>query len=200
MKKNFLTVVLGLIFLAAPAFSADGLDDLDYNFIDNAFQNPNPTTNKQFEEVMDKFENREPKGFFYNLKKFFNRDNPEYDSELKKRYEEPNNQPLRIKEAPESKPTVTIGGDFSDSRGKKLEAGHYQVDFKKGYDENPDYYTIILMQGNTKAADIKAIPYEDDWETPAVVYSRIENVQDGLIRLIYANLDITIQGYIRLDN
>lgn len=199
-SKIFFLFATAVIFSASAAFGADGLDDLDYDFINNAFQNPNPTTNKQFEEVMERFENQEPRGIFYKMKKFFNKNNPEYDKEFKKQYESPNNQPLRIKDAPQSKPTVTIGADFTDSKGKRLEAGHYQVDFKKGYDENPDCYTIMLLQGNTKAADIKAIAYEDDWETPAVVYSRVENVQDDLIRLIYSNLDVTIQGYIRLKH
>lgn len=201
--KKVLQIFIFLLFFGAfftcnKAFGADSLDDLDYDFLNNAFSNPNPTTNKQFEDVMQKLENQEPRGLFYRIKKFFNRNNPEFDKDFKKRYEGVNNQPLRIKEAPESKPTVVIGADFSDSKGKKLEAGHYQVDFKEEYDGNTDYYTIILLQGNTKAAEIKAIAYEDDWETPAVVYSRIQNVQKDLIRLIYSNLDVTIQGYIRL--
>ena len=55
------------------------------------------------------------------------------------------------------------------------------------------------MQGKTRVAEIKAIPYEDDWETPAVVYARTQIVQDDLVRIIYANIDITIQGYVRLQ-
>ena len=110
-------------------------------------------------------------------------------------YENPNNQPARIKDAPESKPTITIGANFYDSTGKLLEAGHYQADYK----EANGTYTISLLQGKTRVAEIKAIPYEDDWETPAVVYARTQIVQDDLVRIIYANIDITIQGYVRLQ-
>jgi len=191
-KKIFFAVFLCANLLLLPAYSED-MTDFDYNFIDNAFSNPNPTTNKQFEEVMKRYE-REPNGLIYKMKKFFNRNNPEYDREFKKKYEAEGNQPLRIKDAPESKPTVTIGGDFYDSNGKILEAGHYQVDFTK----EGGVFKIHLLQGNTRVADIKAIPYEDDWETPAVVYSRVVSVRDDLIRIVYANIDITLQGYIRL--
>ena len=183
-------------FFIIPASSlySEDMTDFDYQFLDNAFSNPNPTTNKQFEEVMQRYE-QEPNGVFYKLKRFLNRNNPEYDKHLKKMYENPNNQPARIKDAPESKPTITIGANFYDSTGKLLEAGHYQADYK----EANGTYTISLLQGKTRVAEIKAIPYEDDWETPAVVYARTQIVQDDLVRIIYANIDITIQGYVRLQ-
>ncbi len=197
LLKLFICTFL-CIFFCHSTHAADDMTDFDYDFIDNAFSNPNPSTNKQFEEVMKQYENREPTGIFYKMRKFFNRDNPEFDKTFKKQYENPNNQPLRIKDAPADKPSITIGADFYDSTGKTLEAGHYQADFKQGYGNNNDMYTISLLQGNTRVADIKAIPYQDDWETPAVVYCRTENVHENLIRIIYSNLDITILGYIKL--
>lgn len=199
--KSFICVLFfaaACLFNTQTTYAADDMTDFDYDFIDNAFSNPNPSTNKQFEEVMKQYENREPSGIFYKMRKFFNRDNPEFDKAFKKQYENPNNQPLRIKDAPADKPTVTIGANFYDSTGKMLPAGHYQADYKEGYDGNSSIYTISLLQGNTRVADIKAIPYKDDWETPAVVYCRIVNVQDNLIKIVYSNLDITILGYIKL--
>lgn len=186
--------------LAQNALASDDMTDLDYDFIDNAFSNPNPTTNKQFEDVMKQYENREPNGIFYKLKRFLNRNNPEYDKDLKKRYENPNNQPNRIKDTVESKPTVVIGADFYDSKGKLLEAGHYQVEHKKdaASDTKGGNYTISLLQGKTRVGEVKAIPYEDDWNEAAIIYARTVNVQKNLVRIIYSNLDLTLQGYIRL--
>ena len=195
MKHFFIVFFFILTISVQYCFAADDMTDLDYEFIDNAFSNPNPTTNKQFEEVMKRYENKEPNGIFYKIKKFFNRDNPEYDKKKKKMYEAPNNQPLRIKDAPENKPYVTIGANFYDSKDNMIQAGHYQADYK----EENGSYTITLLQGTTRIVDIKAIPYEDDWEAPAVIYCRTEKVQDDLIRIIYSNLDLTIQGYIRLN-
>ena len=202
MKAKFLVYFLCIFFgaMALPAFASDDMTDLDYDFINNAFSNPNPTTNKQFEDVMKQYENREPNGIFYKLKRFLNRNNPEFDKDFKKRYENPNNQPSRIKDTVEAKPTITIGADFYDSTGKLLEAGHYQVEHKENAETGTQSgkYTINLLQGKTRVAEIKAIPYEDNWDEPAVIYVRTENVQDDLIRIIYSNLDLTIQGYIRL--
>ncbi len=219
MKARFLAVLLCIFGLCniylmpnsgtlniftATALASDDMTDLDYDFIDNAFSNPNPTTNKQFEDVMKQYENREPNGIFYKLKKFLNRNNPEYDKNLKKQYENPNNQPKRIKDTAESKPTITIGADFYDSTGKLLEAGHYQVEHKEfktnaeNAATNQSNYTINLLQGKTRVGEIKAILYEDDWDEAAIIYARTVNVQEDLVRIIYSNLDLTLQGYIRL--
>lgn len=188
-------LIFAIIFFTAAANADDGMMDLDYQFIDNAFSNPNPSTNKQFEDVMKQYENKEPRGFFYNLRKFFNKNNPAFDKDFKQRYENTNNQPLRLKDEPQNKPTITIGANFYDTRGNVIQAGHYQADYKK----DGEAYAIVLLQGNTRVADIKATPFEDDWETPAVVYARTVNIRQNLVRIIYSNLDITIQGYIRLE-
>ncbi len=58
-------LILFLLLLTSSAYADDGMMDLDYEFIDNAFSKPNPATNKQFEEVMKRYENKEPHGFFY---------------------------------------------------------------------------------------------------------------------------------------
>ncbi len=195
MKRFFILLALFALFIGQKGFCADDMMDIDYQFIDNAFSKPNPTTNKQFEEVMKQYENKEPRGFFYKIRKFFNKNNPAFDNDFKKKYEGANNQPSRLKDAPESKPTITIGANFYDSKGKLLQAGHYQVEYKK----ESDNFTISLLQGNTRVADIKAILYEDDWDTPVVVYTRVQNVRDDLVRIIYSNLDITLQGYIKLQ-
>ena len=74
--KNF-TILSAVIltclfsFNLPPVYSED-MTDFDYDFIDNAFSNPNPTTNKQFEEVMQRFE-KEPNGPMYKLMRFLNR-------------------------------------------------------------------------------------------------------------------------------
>ncbi len=193
--RKFL-IILFLFLPSLPVHADDGMMDLDYEFIDNAFSKPNPATNKQFEEVMKQYENKEPHGFFYSIRKFFNKNNPAFDKDFKTKYENPNNQPARLKDVPQSKPTITIGANFYDSNGNLLEAGHYQTEYKK----EGENYTIVLLQGNTRVADIKAAPYEDDWETPAVVYARTVSVRQNLIKIVYSNLDITIQGYIRLEN
>ena len=95
MKRFF---VIAVIFLTINCTYAAIDDNVDYDFINNAFTNPNPTTNKEFEEVMEKLEN--PKeGVFTKIFKFFEKDKIKYDKELKTRFENPNNQPARIKDS-----------------------------------------------------------------------------------------------------
>lgn len=188
-------LILFFLLLASSAYADDGMMDLDYEFIDNAFSKPNPSTNKQFEEVMKQYENKEPHGFFYNIRKFFNKNNPAFDKDFKTRYENTNNQPSRLKDAPQNKPTIIIGANFYNSNGDIIQAGHYQADYKK----DGENYTIVLLQGNTRVSEISAKTFEDDWETPAVVYARTVSMGQNLVKIIYSNLDITIQGYIRLE-
>ena len=78
MKRFFILLALFALFIGQKGFCADDMMDIDYQFIDNAFSKPNPTTNKQFEEVMKQYENKEPRGFFYKIRKFFNKNERKY--------------------------------------------------------------------------------------------------------------------------
>ena len=78
--KHIILYCLFLSLLCTPVYSADITDNIDMQFINNAFSDPNPTTNKEFEDVMNKLEN--PKeGVFTKIFKFFEKDKIKYDKE-----------------------------------------------------------------------------------------------------------------------
>ena len=186
--------VIAVIFLTINCTYAAIDDNVDYDFINNAFTNPNPTTNKEFEEVMNKLEN--PKeGFFTKMFKFFEKDKIKYDKELKTRYANPNNQPTRIKDVPEEKPTVLITAESYDFKGNKVDVGYYQVEFKK---ENGKYFLELMQGANKHIATLIAREIEEDEKAPSIVYGRAEATNNGYIKVIYANLDVTLLGFLKV--
>lgn len=186
--------VIAVIFLTINCTYAAIDDNVDYDFINNAFTNPNPTTNKEFEEVMEKLEN--PKeGVFTKIFKFFEKDKIKYDKELKTRYANPNNQPTRIKDVPEEKPTVLIAAESYDFKGNKVDVGYYQVEFKK---ENGKYFLELMQGANKHIATLIAREIEEDEKAPSIVYGRAEATNNGYIKVIYANLDVTLLGFLKV--
>ena len=191
MKRFF---VIAVIFLTINCAYGAIDDNVDYDFINNAFTNPNPTTNKEFEDVMNKLEN--PKeGVFTKIFKFFEKDKIKYDKELKTRFENPNNQPARIKDVPEEKPTVLITAESYDFKGNKVDVGYYQVEFKK---ENGKYFLELMQGANKHIATLIAREIEEDEKAPSIVYGRAEATNNGYIKVIYANLDVTLLGFLKV--
>lgn len=186
-----------VIFLLTLNCSFAAIDDnIDYNLINNAFSNPNPTTNQDFENLMKQYENPR-EGFFTKMFKFFDKDKIKYDKDLKTRFENPNNQPKRIKDVPEEKPTVLISANSVDSSGNKVGVGYYQISYKK---QDNDKYVLILTQGaSAPIATLNAKTIDEDKDAPAIVYGRAETLNNGYIKVIYANLDLTLLGFLKVQ-
>lgn len=192
MKRFFIIAIILLNFGICYA-AID--DNIDYDFMNNAFSNPNTTTNKDFENLMQQYE-KPKEGFFSKVYKFFDKDKVKYDEAFKTKYENANNQPRRIKDVPEEKPTVLISANSTDSKGNIVQPGYYQVEYKK--DENGKY-TLELMQGSNKhIASLVAREIDEDEKAPSIVYGRTETTQNGYIKVIYANLDLTLLGYLKI--
>ncbi len=193
--KHIILYCLFLSLLCTPVYSADITDNIDMQFINNAFSDPNPTTNKEFEDVMERLENPR-EGVFTKIFKFFEKDKLKYDKAFKTKYEKPGNQPLRLKDIPEEKPTVLITSNAYDSFGNKVNVGYYQVEFKK---EN-EKYTLELKQGaNKHIATLIARPIDEDDKAKGIVYSRAEALDNGFIKIVYSNLDVTLSGYLKIE-
>ena len=190
-KKLFVLSVL-LVFSQAAFASLE--DNLDYDFINSAFSDK-AYSNQDFEKVMKQYETKR-EGFFTKMYKFFDKDKVKYDEAFKKRYENANNQPKRIKDVPEDKPTILISAEAQDYKGNKVDVGYYQVEMKK--DENGKY-TLELMQGaKNHVATLLAKEISEDDKAPSIVYGRSETLDNGYIKVIYANLDVTLIGYLKI--
>lgn len=190
--KRFFIIAIFMLFCANCQAAID--DNIDYDFINNAFTDK-PYTNQDFEKVMQQYE-KPHEGFLKKAKKFFDKDKVKYDEAFKKKYENANNQPLRIKDTPEDKPTVLIPIEAVDSKGNVVLVGYYQVEIKKNEDGK---YTLELMQGAGKhIATIMAREIDEDEKAETIVYGRAEVTNNGYVKVIYANLDVTLLGYLKV--
>lgn len=189
--KRFI-VIITLLFFSCNCYAAID-DNIDYNFINGAFSEK-PVTNKEFEKVMQQYEKKH-EGFFQKMYKYFDRDKVKYDEAFKKRYENPNNQPTRIKDIPEDKPTVLISTDSYDSKGNEVKVGYYQVRIKK---EDGKYYLELIQGKDNLVATLVAREIDEDEKAPSIVYGRAETTNNGYIKIIYANIDVTLLGYLKV--
>lgn len=190
--KRFFIIAITMLFCGSCYAAID--DNLDYDFINSAFSDKS-YSNQEFEKVMEQFEHPR-EGFFAKMYKFFDKDKVKYDEAFKKKYENANNQPTRIKDVPEDKPTVLISADSTDSNGNSVKVGYYQVEIKKN---ELGKYTLELMQGSDKhIATLVAREIEEDEKAPSIVYGRAETMENGYIKVIYANLDVTLLGYLKI--
>ena len=189
--KRFIFIIAILLFCSNCYAAID--DNIDYEFINNAFSEK-PVTNQEFEKVMQQYEKKH-EGFFQKMYKFFDKDQVKYDEAFKKRYENANNQPLRITDTPEDKPTVLISTDATDSNGNEVKVGYYQVEIKK---EEGKYYLELVQGANKHIATLVAHKIDEDDKAPSIVYGRAEATNNGFIKVIYANLDVTLLGYLKI--
>ena len=190
--KRFFAVIIILLTVNCSYAAID--DNVDYDFLNNAFTDPNPTTNKEFEDVMQQLENPQ-EGVFTKMFKFFEKDKVKYDKNLKTQFENSNNQPVRIKDVPEEKPTILISAESYDSRGNMVDIGYYQLGYKK---ENGKYYLELMQGSNKSVAMLAAREIDEDDKAPSIVYGRAEALNGGYIKVIYANLDLTLLGFLKI--
>ncbi len=191
MKRLF--IVFAIFFINTVCYGVGIDDNIDYSFMDNAFSEK-PVTNQEFENLMKQYE-KPREGFFTKMYKFFDKDKAKYDEAFKKRYESPNNQPLRIKDVPEDKPTVLISSEASDYSGNIVRPGYYQVELDK---KEGNYFLNLTEGANKNIATLKARQIEENEDAKTVIYTKAEITKNGFIKIIYSNLDITLVGYLKI--
>jgi N12 class adenine-specific DNA methylase len=97
-----------------------------------------------------------------------------------------------LKDILRRKPTIVLGPEIFDSAGKVVPSGHYQVSVNESY--------LELSQGATVVGKLRAQPAKDEWEeSNAIIYARVLDVNDGIIKIIYSNLDKTFEGFARIN-
>ncbi len=192
--KHLLIVFVILVFQNITYAAID--DNIDYDFINNVFSNPNPTTNKDFEKVMQEYEAPKKEGFLKRMYKFFDSDKVKYDTAFKTKYENSSNQPARLKNVQNDMPTIMISANSEDSSGNFVQTGYYQVKHKKNDDGT---YRLELYQGsNNLIATLVAHQIKEDEKSTTIMYARSESTNNGFIKVFYGNLDVTLLGYLKI--
>lgn len=185
MKRIFLIFTI-LIF--SQNILADDFD-VDYNFIDTAFDGLQPVSDKKFDETINKLTPQPIEDTFgAKLKAFF----------LGRQYGQENkintNKEVQKESYGEKEAIDNIKDGISylklvvsiiDSNGKIIPAGNYKVQEKK-IDETD---TLIFYQGYSEYGRLKLRKFEDKIaDDKALVYSRIDILDNDIIRVVHSTI------------
>lgn len=193
MKKIFLSLLL----LSSLVFAGD-FDDVDYNFIDTAFDGIKPVTNEQFEKTINQLTPAPvDNSFGGKLRTFFfgrkygveaqpKGQNKEVDlGGEKKAIEDLKNGVYYIKLV-----VSIIGAD-----GDIIPLGNYKI--KEEEKENQKY--LAFYQGSKQYGFLKLREYEDiNKKENEITYSRVEIVNDEIIRIVYSTIYDTKCAYAKV--
>lgn len=190
-------LIIFLFLVAMPVYSSDTLD-VDYNFIDTAFDGIKPVTNQEFNDTINRLTPQPIENTFGAKMKAFlfgrkygtdntpNIQNKDIDTggELKAIQEIKNGiHYIRL-----STPVVGLGGDV-------IPLGDYKIQ-EKTFDNEK---LLVFYQGSKEYGKLKLKPFEDELKGKNdISYSRVDIINDNLIRIVYSTLAETKCAYARV--
>ena len=194
MKNLFCFIILFCLGTAI-SFGAD-FSNYNFNEIDNPFAGQKQYTQADFNKAIGQYQTpqkKQRKGF-WNW--FFEHTLPgagKPSVNYKEQYEDIPSDMNYPKEVMNLKPSLALGAEIYDFEGKIINPGYYQITKQDDY--------IVLMQGDTICGKLKAREYQDNnQEKNDIIYARVENVNDVIIKIIYSNLNDCFVGFARVKN
>jgi len=189
IMKKILITFLSLLLFCPLCFAFDALDvtsnyEFDYRFIDNPFEGQKMVSDKEFEQALEQATPKPRKGFWNWI---FRKEAPEPAPVVDFRLP---NEMNSFNDVLNKKPVIIIGPAIFDAEGNVLPPGHYQVSYKEN--------NLELSQGTNVVGKLKARPSKDDYESSSIIYARILEVNENFVKIIYANIDGTHEGYARI--
>ena len=181
---RYFIILLSLFF--SFSFASDDLLDIDYNFVNHAFDNIKPVSDKQFSETIDKLKPAPvPETFGGKVKSFlFGRKSV---ADVKK--EEPKilqtqSDSEAIKEITRGVFYITLSISIVGEDNKIIPLGNYKI---KQEDNKLAFY-----QGYEKYGTLKLEKFEDNNKGKFdIAYSRVDVVSDEIVRIVYSTIDDT---------
>lgn len=182
MIKKVLLIFLTL-FLSINLLSYAEEDWSGYDNIDNAWDGQKSITNKQFEETMDalqaKKKQKERKQREKILKKFKGESLiPQHDAR-----QDEITAPDAVEEFEDGE-LISIPVDFICD-GKQIERGFYKI---KGEKKDNKIY-ILLYQAHNLVAKLEAIETDDDFDEPAIQFTKLKTINENQMKIIYGCID-----------
>ena len=189
MKKLFVSIFLSFLFIH-PANAVDMLD-VDYNFIDTAFDGIQPITDKQFNDTINKLTPQpvdnsfggKLKTFLFGRKYGVEPQPKGQDKEIDIGGEQKAIQDLK-NEVQYIKLIATIIGE----NNQIIQAGNYKIQEKIINGQT----MLVFYQGHNEYGMLKLIKFEDTLKKENdLIYSRVDIVSDDTIRIVYSTLSDT---------
>lgn len=188
MKKFLLTLIT--IFLSFNLICL-AEDWSSYDNIDNAWDGQKSITNKQFEQTMDalqaKKKKKEAKAREKAIRKVKGSSlTPDMDAHKE------DITPQSPQQEFDEGELISIPIDFVHD-GKIIDRGFYKV---TGVKQNDKVY-ILLYQAHTLVAKLQARETDDDFNEPAIQFTKLLPVNDHTMKIIYGCIDFN--AYVNIE-
>ena len=193
--RRLLIVLLFLICM--PVYSDDMLD-IDYNFIDTAFDGIKPITDKEFNDTINRLTPQPVENTFGAKMKAFlfgRKYGVEAPPALQNKDIDTGGELKAIQEIKKgihyiriSTPIVGLGGDV-------IPLGDYKIQEKTVENDK----LLVFYQGTKEYGQLKLKPFEDNLKNENdISYARVDIVNDNVIRIVYSTLAETKCAYARV--
>ncbi len=194
---RFFVILILLFHFLIPIKAAEMLD-VDYNFIDTAFDGIKPVTNKEFEDTINRLTPQPIENTFLGkLKAFlFGR---KYGVEPAPKGQEKEidfgGELKAIQDLKNGVYYITLLVSVISNDGNVIPLGNYKIQEKKI--NNEDY--LVFYQGSKEYGTLKLKKYEDNLKKENdLAYSRVDIVNDNIIRIVYATISDTKCAYAKV--
>ena len=196
MKKNLLFITFIALFFITHRTYADSWDD--FSNIDRMWDGQKSITNQEFEQVVEKLEEKgkqkEEKQNKKKRKKLFGNGttlhselNPDSNSIQELDSLQPDNEDVLV-----NIPVDIVIGD------KILEKGYYKVLPEKNNEEIKVY--INLYQSQFFKGKIEVTETEDDFDEPTLNFAKVLPCNESFIKIIFGSLDFNAYVYVPYVN
>lgn len=184
--------VILVLFLSLGAYGADMLD-VDYNFIDTAFDGIKPITNKQFNDTINRLTPQPvPDTFGGKLKAFlFGRkygvENPPPTANQEKKIDI-GGEKQAIQDLKNGIYYIRLVASIVGADGKIIPLGNYKIQHKMigGAD------MLVFYQGHEEYGMLPLRRFEDTQKGKHdLAYSRVDIISPSAIRIVYATIEDT---------
>jgi len=195
--KYFLTVLF-LFFSLCSACAADDFSDIDYNFLETAFDGITPVTNEQFEKTVNQLTPQpQDNSFKGKLKTFlFGR---KYGVEPAPKVDQSEidlgGEAKAISDMKNGIYYIKLVVSLKNSQGNIIPLGNYKIQEKNI--DNQDY--LVFYQGQKDYGRLKLRSYDDSGKQGnQVTYTRVDIVNDDIVRIVYSTIKETKCAYGRI--
>ena len=194
--KNFFIIIAIFFSFIFPTKAANMLD-VDYNFIDTAFDGIQPITDKQFNDTVNKLTPQPvDNSFMGKLKTFlFGRKYGVEPQAQQKEEIDLGGEKKAIEDLKNGVYYIKLVVSIVGVDNKIIPLGNYKIQ-QVIVDNQP---MLAFYQGHQEYGMLKLRLYEDNLKKENdLIYSRVDIVSDNLIRIVYSTINDTKCAYARV--
>ncbi len=190
-------ILLAILFFSVMPLKAEMLD-VDYNFIDTAFDGIKPVTDKEFDDTINRLTPQPIENTFWGKTKAFL---------FGRKYgvqPAPKGQDKEIDFGGEMKAIqdlkngvyyITLFVSVVGNDGNIIPLGNYKIQEKNVNNED----MLVFYQGAKEYGSLKLRKFEDNLKKEHdLTYSRVDIINDNVIRIVYSTISDTKCAYAKV--